>query len=152
MSKDSKRQALILMGTLLLCDRDPILRPMTIRITQPVWDAISERGAFGETPDDVLRKVFGLPPRTRRKGRGETVRISEVRDLALGVAMVRAGTLILKLRGAPIAMWPLPDDAAGIAEVRTQAIDYAKEHGADQAEARIDEALASSGYAPPGSA
>ncbi|MBT4512457.1 MAG: hypothetical protein HOC20_09650 [Chloroflexi bacterium] len=32
----------------------------TIRISDEVWDKIAERGVFGETPDDVLRRVFGI--------------------------------------------------------------------------------------------
>ena len=32
----------------------------TIRISGPVWDEIAARGKFGETPDDVLRRVFGI--------------------------------------------------------------------------------------------
>jgi len=32
-----------------------------IRISDEVWNAIAERGGFGETEDDVLRRVFDLP-------------------------------------------------------------------------------------------
>lgn len=34
---------------------------ISILISQPVWDAVAARGKFGETPDDVLRRQFGLP-------------------------------------------------------------------------------------------
>ena len=34
----------------------------TIRISEKVWDEIAKRGKFGETPDDVLRRVFNLAP------------------------------------------------------------------------------------------
>ncbi|NQV21594.1 MAG: hypothetical protein HQ511_09280, partial [Rhodospirillales bacterium] len=34
----------------------------TIRISEEVWDVIAERGKFGETEDDVLRRVFKLSP------------------------------------------------------------------------------------------
>ena len=30
----------------------------SIRISEEVWEAIAERGKFGETEDDVLRRVF----------------------------------------------------------------------------------------------
>ena len=32
----------------------------TIRISEEVWNEIAKRGKFGETPDDVLRRVFNL--------------------------------------------------------------------------------------------
>ena len=32
----------------------------SISVSVPVWDAIASRGKFGETEDDVLRRVFGL--------------------------------------------------------------------------------------------
>ena len=32
----------------------------TIRISEEVWDEIAKRGIFGETPDIVLKRVFGL--------------------------------------------------------------------------------------------
>ena len=36
----------------------------TIRISEEVWDEIAQRGVFGETPDIVLKRVFGLDKRT----------------------------------------------------------------------------------------
>src|SRR5258708_25916006 len=33
----------------------------TIRISEAVWKAIADRGKFGETEDDVLRRVLCLP-------------------------------------------------------------------------------------------
>ena len=35
----------------------------TIQISDAVWNAIAERGKFGETEDDVLRRVFNLSPK-----------------------------------------------------------------------------------------
>src|SRR5689334_3397961 len=35
-----------------------------VKISEPVWQAIASRGKFGESVDDVLRRVFDLPPRT----------------------------------------------------------------------------------------
>ena len=32
----------------------------TIRISYPVWEAMVKEGKFGETPDDYLRRKFGL--------------------------------------------------------------------------------------------
>ena len=36
----------------------------TIRISEEVWDEIAKRGVFGETPDIVLRRIFGLDKST----------------------------------------------------------------------------------------
>ncbi len=54
----------------------------TIRISEEVWQEIAKRGVFGETPDDVLRRVFELESRantynrtgTRIKTRSKTKR------------------------------------------------------------------------------
>ena len=34
----------------------------TIKISDQVWDAIAERGKFGETENDVLERVFAIEP------------------------------------------------------------------------------------------
>ena len=41
----------------------------TIRISQDVWNAMAEQGKFGDTPDDVLRKVFNLGPSVKNNGK-----------------------------------------------------------------------------------
>jgi negative regulator of replication initiation len=38
----------------------------TIRISDDVWNAMAEYGKFGETPDDVLRRVLKISPNTIR--------------------------------------------------------------------------------------
>ena len=35
----------------------------TVRISDEVWEEIAKRGKFGETEDDVLRRVFGINKR-----------------------------------------------------------------------------------------
>ena len=39
----------------------------TIKVSDEVWEAIAERGKFGETEDDVLRRAFNLPPSPRSR-------------------------------------------------------------------------------------
>ena len=34
----------------------------TIEVSDPVWQEIATRGKFGETEDDVLRRVFEIRP------------------------------------------------------------------------------------------
>ncbi len=122
---------------------------MTIRITQGVYDAIATRGTFGETPDDVLRRVLGLDPRDRavQRSRRGSVRLSDLDDIPRGIATVvgsRPPRLIVKLSGAPVAMWPLRDD--GRAGVRAAAVAFARQHGASgDVEAQIDAALDEAG-------
>ena len=38
----------------------------TIRISEDVWEAMAKRGKFGETPDDVLRREFGIKEPSKR--------------------------------------------------------------------------------------
>ena len=123
---------------------------MTIRISQDVYDAIAARGAFGETPDDVLRRAFDLAPRAAaRRGRRGSVRLTDLDGLPLGIATVvgdKDPRLVVKLRGAPVAMWRLAGlDGAGRAEVRRAAVDFARQHGVGRPEALIDRALAAAG-------
>lgn len=120
---------------------------MTIRISQDVYDAIAARGAFGETPDDVLRRALDLPPRPVRRTRRGAVRLTDLDDVPVGVATVVGKTsprLVVKLARAPVAMWPLAGlDADGLAGVREQAVAFARGHRAGgDVEAQIDAALA----------
>jgi len=39
----------------------------TIEISDEVWQAIADRGKFGETEEDVLRRVFRLPTCTEQR-------------------------------------------------------------------------------------
>jgi len=107
----------------------------TIRITEEVWEAIAARGKFGETEDDVLRRVFeldeakvdGKVPRPGRRGRGN-------RRFALQRMSpdVRDGQLIIQFEDGTRQQWSLPDkdDKEGIRRLRDAAVDWALEHGA----------------------
>lgn len=57
-----------------------------IRISEEVWQAIAERGKFGETPNKVLERVFGLekPEAHKEKGKemihtGQSYSLEELR-------------------------------------------------------------------------
>ena len=41
----------------------------TVRISDEVWNAIAQRGKFGETPDDVLRRVFNIEKKETTRAR-----------------------------------------------------------------------------------
>jgi hypothetical protein len=108
----------------------------TIRISDSVWAEIVKRGKFGETTDDVLRRVFKLPsadPSTRvevaggRRGRG---------NHRLATKLMRAsaveGKLIVEFDDGPSNSWPLPDksDKEGIRTIRERAVAFALKNGA----------------------
>lgn len=127
---------------------------LTIKISDAVAAAIAERGKFGETHDDVLRRVFGLAsthrtepliPGPGARGRGKT-RHAEKR---LSNDMIRGGRLRIELEGTPVGDWKLPDksDKAAIKRVRDVACAYAREHGATRGQTNaIGKALQQAGF------
>ena len=52
-----------------------LIKMKTIRISDDVWEAMAEHGKFGETPDDVFRRILKIggsdirPVLRNRKGR-----------------------------------------------------------------------------------
>lgn len=125
----------------------------TIRITDEVWQAIAAKGTFGETEDDVLRRVFELEePATKlramgpgRRGRGNK-RFAPKRMSA----WVNDGQLTVEFEDAARQQWSLPeaDDKEGIRRVRDAAVQWALEQGASdpgQTNA-VRKALTNAGY------
>lgn len=126
----------------------------SIRVSGVVWNAIAERGRFGETEDDVLRRVFGLAPEHkpeqsisskrsagRRRSRHATKRMS---------ARVERGQLLVQFADNEKKRWELPDpsDKGAIRRIRGEAIAFALEHGASdpgQVNA-VKKALTDAGY------
>ena len=126
----------------------------TIRISAEVWDAIATRGKFGETEDDVLRRVFELSPavtpeqRSRgggRVGRGD-VRYSTKRMSA----RVEDNQLIVKFGDGAHRAWTMPGrgDKEEIRRVREEAVSFALDNGAtDPGQTNtVRKALTSSGF------
>lgn len=107
-----------------------------IRISDEVWDEIAKRGKFGETEDDVLRRVFELnvqgggengpvsrPQPKRGRGHYATNRMH---------AGVHNGQLVVSFEGGSREQWQLPDssDKAEIRRVREEAVKFALKNGA----------------------
>lgn len=124
---------------------------LAIKISDVVASAIAARGKFGETHDDVLRRVFGIATASSPKalhgarGRGRT-RHAETR---LSSDMIKDGRLRVELEDAPIKDWKLPDksDKSSIKRLRNAAFEYAREHGATQGQINaIGKALQQAGY------
>jgi hypothetical protein len=126
----------------------------TIRITEDVWNAIAERGKFGETEDDVLRRVFKLSPLDTpvpkatgggRVGRGG-VRYATKRMSA----RVERNMLIVDFEDGSRKEWDTPNrgDKDEIRRIRDEAVKFALENGASdpgQTNA-VRKALTDAGY------
>ena len=115
----------------------------SIRISEEVWQAIASHGKFGETEDDVLRRVFELPPssmhegvQTLTGGGGSSYRTPRRRGVTLAPqrmsSYIGANQLHIEFYGGASSSWELPDrnDKAGIRAVLDKAIQFAKSNGA----------------------
>lgn len=106
-----------------------------IRITDDVWRAIAARGMFGETEDDVLRRVFELEePAMKvrsigpgRRGRGD--KRYATKRMSAGVSDKQ---FIVEFEDGARQQWSLPEkeDKEGIRRVRDMAVQWALEQGA----------------------
>ena len=123
----------------------------TIRISEEVWKAIAERGKFGETEDDVLRRVFGIKPPTvaatvdGRRGRGNTRHATKRMS-----ARVESGQLVVEFSEGPAERWTLPDrtNKDDIIRLRQGAVDFALANGASDPGQKnaVLKALTDAGY------
>ena len=113
----------------------------TIRISDEVWEAIARQGKFGETEDDVLRRVFGIkgehemhstaPQPTGPRRRFATRRMHAGVHRAAGAQREH---LLVSFEGSPEKRWELPDrsEKGEIRRVRQEAIEYALDNGASK--------------------
>jgi negative regulator of replication initiation len=114
----------------------------TIRISNEVWSAIAERGKFGETPDDVLRRVFGI---------NSVHKANERRRVATRKLSVRVenGELLVAFADGPSRRWPLPhkDNKMEIRMVREKALAFAEQQGATEGQLKgVIKAMTSAGF------
>jgi hypothetical protein len=128
---------------------------MSVKISDAVWTAIAERGKFGETVDDVLRRVFALPAGDQAehlqvpvgpRGRGKT-RYAE-KSLR---AQWRNGRLYVNIESVPEKAWDLPHhartDKGAIRRVRSAATEFGSQNGATPGQiAAIQKALTEAGF------
>jgi len=109
-----------------------------IRVSEEVWQAIATHGKFGETEDDVLRRILKLPPQSTtddstkpsQTGRGRLPRGSYATQRMS--AHTSNNQLQVTFQDGSSRSWPLPNrsDKAGIKAVRDKAVAFAREHGA----------------------
>ena len=109
-----------------------------IKISDGVWHEIAKRGAFGETEDDVLRRVFSLPPQRedlKMKGTqmspGSPVNRKQYATTR-NSCYISQGRLYVKVDGGPQKSWELPSksDKEQLRCVRDEAVELVERHGA----------------------
>jgi len=115
----------------------------TIKISDEVWDVVAKDGKFGETADDVLRRLLnvgGSPKARAWKERRASVRMTQ---------HVKNNELVLKFDSGETFRKPLPpkDNASEIRRLRDAALEFVKKNGGTtgQEHAAI-RALTSRGY------
>ncbi|MGO9147304.1 MAG: hypothetical protein ACLQDF_13120 [Desulfomonilia bacterium] len=129
----------------------------TISISEPVWEAIADRGKFGETEDDVLRRVFLLPPADNLEKNvlphhsGRSKPHTPRRSFATKrmSSYVSSDKLHVSFDGGHSKSWALPNqsDKMGIRTVRDEAVVFARENGASIGQINaVKKALTDSGY------
>ncbi len=116
----------------------------TVRISEEVWDEIAKKGVFGESVDDVLRRVFNI----EGKGRGKGQRRQRYATNKMSCGVVNQ-TLFVEFADGARMEWSLPEkhDKNEIRDVRDQAIDFAEREGASVGQrAAVRRALTNNGY------
>lgn len=129
-----------------------------ITISQQVWEAIAERGRFGETEDDVLRRVFKLPSpeqgaahaatdsATRNKARAQPRRSFATDRMT---SYISGNELRVSFASGPSNSWKLPprDDKNAIRAVRDTATAFAEAHQATLGQVNaVKKTLTDAGY------
>ena len=101
----------------------------TVRISDEVWDEIAKRGSFGESVDDVLRRVFELDSsgslvRQKRTGKHAQHRMSAKVDNS-------SNEIIVQFEGGLSKSWPLPSrqDKDAVRALTRKVIEFAERSG-----------------------
>jgi hypothetical protein len=116
----------------------------TIRISSEVWEALAKVGRFGETPDQVLRRVFKVNG-TSRAAAFQKRRIATKRMTREAID----GKYTVAFADGASKNWSLPEksDKTGIRRVRDAAIKFARENGATDGQiAAVMKGLTEAGY------
>lgn len=129
-----------------------------IRISEEVWQAIANEGKFGETEEDVLRRVFKLPAISMSDHdqsnleRGRRLRVSGRRRSFATKRMtsfINKNQLHIEFQDGTSSSWTLPDrsDKAGIRALLDKAIEFARKNGASLGQINaVRKTLTSEGY------
>lgn len=132
-----------------------------IEISEDVWQAIAKHGKFGETEEDVLRRVFNLPsqdggppdsetaPRAGCRARRTSGKPRRTRATQRMSSYVGNGQLHVSFAGGASRSWSLParSDKTAIRSVRDKAVSFARENGATIGQQNaVKKALTEDGY------
>jgi len=115
-----------------------------IKISEEVWQKIASHGKFGETEDDVLRRILGIPTAaevypTRTTVAPETSFASKAlsgrrRSFAKQrlTSYINHNQLHVEFQDGASSSWSLPDpkDKANLRAVLEKALSFARENGA----------------------
>jgi len=118
----------------------------TIRVSDDVWNEIAKRGKFGETPEDVLRRVFGID---RTKEPGEILLPRKRVAIHKLSAAVKDARLSVRFDRGPEHEWKLPPrtDKQSIRRITYEAMEFAKKNGATEGQIlAVRKALTNAGY------
>ena len=127
-----------------------------VRLSEEVWQKIAKQGQFGETEDDVLRRVFKLPPVTaeerhqRHRGGGHRGRGNTRYATQRMSVRVEDKQFVISFEGGANNTWKLPHvrNKVAIRDMLENAIIFALEHGAtDPGQTNtVRKALTDAGY------
>jgi negative regulator of replication initiation len=125
-----------------------------IRISEDVWAAIAAQGKFGETEDDVLRRVLKISPNNfQSKGTSANAQKQygwkERRATDRMTQTVKGNKLILEFdSGARFEkVLPAKENRPAIRKIRDEAVEFVRSNGGtDGQEKAAIRALTSRGY------
>ena len=120
----------------------------TVTVSEEVWGHVAEHGRFGESFDDVLRRMLGLreAPAASGSRRPSQNRRAERR---LSPYMVDDGCVVLGWDGGEELRLRLParDDRSAITQLAAEAKRWARDGGASDGQLKaIDKLLSEAGY------
>lgn len=127
----------------------------TIKVSEDVWQVIATHGKFGETEDDVLRRILKLPPQSTTDDLTKPAEITSGRIPRGSFATQRMSSNIsnnqlqITFQDGTSRSWTLPtrSDKAGIKAVSDKAVAFAKENGATIGQINaVKKALTDNGY------
>ena len=132
-----------------------------IRVSEEVWQSIAAQGKFGETEDDVLRRVFKLPVNSAHDGAKTPTGLVEKRPDSVAYtprrarakkrmsSFIDANQLHVSFQDGTSQSWmlPYPSDKLAIRTVRDTAVAFARENGATMGQVNaVKKTLTDSGY------
>lgn len=119
---------------------------MKVTLSSPVYAYIAEHGQFGETVDDVLRRLFGI---SGAKGTRAASRRGANRSVRRVSPEIVGGYLNVRIEDAGERRWQLPsaDDTVALRRVTHEALDWASSEGATEGQLKaIRKAMSEAGY------